>query len=90
MPATSTVTALQPGWVYIRRQKHGPVQYRYGPQSDRHSIAELLHDDKVLTARIIRRRMWRDATYVDNENARLGDLSPYHDLPLTEDPPPPV
>jgi hypothetical protein len=75
------ISEYKPGWVYIRRQNNGVIEYKYEAQIQKSMMEQLQnqlkceesHDLRSLNSRIARLQ-WDQ----DRENNHLGDLSMFH------------
>lgn len=67
---------LLPGWVYIRRN-NGKIEYKYSNPSQRY-FNHTENDDRNHSIQMFNYRVARDQYEIDNDIARLGDLSEYY------------
>jgi hypothetical protein len=74
---------LLPGWIYIRKNKQGKIEYKEGPLSN-HEKARLEADQKAhfrLGQLLTKYRIEQDQYKRDMDIQRLGDLSFYYNQP---------
>ena len=71
-----------PGWVHIYYNK-GKIEYKYGEPSNRYSFVD--DSERINSRMMFNYRLAKDQYEIDNDVARLGDLSEYYgDRPLKE------
>lgn len=70
------VPDVMPGWVHIR-SKNCKVEYKYGKISDRY-FDHTADSDRIQSLLMFKYRVERDQYEIDNDIARLGDLSEYY------------
>jgi hypothetical protein len=70
------VPDVLPGWVHIR-SKNCKVEYKYGKISNRY-FDHNADNDRIQSLLMFKYRVERDQYEIDNDIARLGDLSEYY------------
>jgi len=72
------VMDVLPGWVNIKYDDKGAIQYKYGKTSNRYPVSDPAVDNEVLGNVLLNYRLAREQYERDNDVSRLGDLSEYY------------